>query len=169
MDKEKVKATLLEMNDLISKLDPAIRESAFEVMIRYYFEDAPARLTLMQSQTQPASSQPQGSPSPDISDIGSFISSFDHDKPKDNVMLLVAWLYSNYGAYPIQAKEIRELGDACGLVTPGRADNTMRAAKNNGKSLFNQQGKGWKLTVSGEFYLKETYNVAKGNKEIPKD
>ncbi|ODC03190.1 hypothetical protein BFW38_06170 [Terasakiispira papahanaumokuakeensis] len=167
MDKEKVKTTLLEMNELISKLDPAIRESAFEVMIPYYFKDAPAKHK--PQQTQPAVTQPQENPAPDNTDIGAFISSFEHDKPKDNVMLLVAWLYSNYGAYPIQAKEIKELGDACGLVTPGRADNTMRQAKRSGKALFNQQGKGWKLTVSGELYLKDTYNVVKGNKEIPKD
>lgn len=168
MDREKVKKTLLEMNELISKLDPAIREPAFEVMVPYYFEGT----TLKQppAQTPPAVNPPPNpAVSPNTSDLGEFISAFDHDQPKDNVMLLVAWLYSNYGAQPIQAKEIKELADACGLVTPSRPDNTMRQSKKNGKSLFTQQGKGWKLTVSGEMHFKETYNVTKGNKTIPKE
>jgi len=84
-------------------------------------------------------------------------------------MLLAAWLYSQYGAYPVEAKEIKEFADECGLVIPNRSDNTMRQAKDKGKSLFNQQGKGWKPTVSGELYLKNTYNVKKGNKELPKE
>ena len=84
-------------------------------------------------------------------------------------MLLVAWLYGIYGVYPITAKEIKELGDSCGLVIPARPDNTMRKAKKNGKSLFSQQGKGWQLTVSGEMFLKEAYKVKKGNKPLPKE
>lgn len=45
----------------------------------------------------------------------------------------------------------------------------MRQAKSKGKNLFNQQGKGWQPTVSGEIYFKDTYKVKKGTKPIPKD
>ena len=84
-------------------------------------------------------------------------------------MVLVAWLYSHYGAYPISPKEIQELGDSCGLVIPNRPDNTMRQAKCDGKGLFQQQGKGWRLTVSGELNMKNQFKVKKGNKPLPKE
>lgn len=166
MDKDEVQKKLLEMNELITKLDPAIRSAAFEIMTPYWFDDIPVVKKTKKPKTEKGETKEK---EVDTTDLGSFISDFEHDKPKDNVMLLVAWLYSQYGAYPIQAKEIKELGDACGLVIPNRADNTMRQAKDKGKSLFNQQGKGWKLTVSGELYLKSTYSVTKGNKPAPKD
>ena len=167
MDKNEVQSKLLEMNKIIAKLDPAIRNAAFEIMTPYYFEDQPV------SESKPVV-KPKGgkrktsTKESDTSDLGEFISGFEHEKPKDNVMLLAACLYSQYGAYPIQAKEIKDLGNACGLVIPNRSDNTMRQAKDKGKSLFNQQGKGWKLTVSGELFLKNTYGVKKGSKPIPK-
>lgn len=171
MNKEKVaevQSKLLEINKTISKLDPAIRSAAFEIMVPYYFDDRPVKKSKSDDQIKGDKGTSQER-EVDTTDLGAFISSFEHDKPKDNVMLLVAWLYSQYGAYPIQVKEIKELADACGLVIPNRSDNTMRGAKDKGKGLFNQQGRGWKLTVSGELYMNNTYNVKKGNKPVPKD
>lgn len=171
MDKDKlheVQSKLLEMNKIIVKLDPAIRGAAFDIMVPYYFEGQPGRKAK-------GGEKPKGEKEKvvekevDTGDLASFISTYDLKKPSDNVMLLVAWLYSQYGAYPLQVKEIKELADACGLVIPNRSDNTMRQAKDKGKSLFTQQGKGWKLTVTGELYMKNTYNVKKGSKSIPKD
>lgn len=155
------------MNQLISQLDPSIRASAFEILTPYYFSHRPYPPTPTGADTRsPGTPTP---PAPDTSGLGEFILSFDSHKPADNVMLLVAWLYGIYGVYPITAKEIKELGDSCGLVIPARPDNTMRKAKKNGKSLFSQQGKGWQLTVSGEMFLKEAYKVKKGNKPLPKE
>jgi len=171
MDKEKtaeIQSKLLEMNKLIAKLDPAIRAAAFDIMVPYYFEDKPAvRKTKVEKIK--AGGGASSKEDVDVSDLGSFLENFEHAKPADNVMLLVAWLYSQYGARPIQAKEIKELSDASGLVIPNRPDNTMRQAKDKGKGLFSQQGKGWKLTVSGELFVKTTYSVKKGSKSIPKD
>lgn len=163
-----LKSKLLDINKTIEKLDPAIRAAAFEIMAPYYFADQPAKITAPKKKS-PKKESDQKSASVDTSSLESFLENFEHDKPKDNVMLLVAWLYSQYGAYPIHIKEIKELSDACGLVIPNRSDNTMRTAKEKGKSLFNQQGKGWKLTVSGELFLKNTYGVKKGNKSVPSE
>lgn len=171
MDKERtaeIQSKLLEMNKLIAKLDPTIRAAAFDIMVPYYFEDKPAARKTKEDKTK-AGGGASSMEDVDVSDLGAFLKNFEHAKPADNVMLLVAWLYSQYGAYPIQAKEIKELSDASGLVIPNRADNTMRQAKDKGKGLFSQQGKGWKLTVSGELFVKDTYKVKKGNKTIPKD
>lgn len=168
-DTDEVKAKLLEMNQLISQLDPSIRAAAFEILAPYYFSHKQHPPVQTKATAGTENSGGSATDTPDTSDLGAFISSFDTDKPKDNVMLLVAWLYSSYGLYPITVKEIKELGDSCGLIVPSRPDNTMRQAKKNGKGLFNQQGKGWQLTVSGEMFLKETFKIKKGNKPIPKE
>lgn len=168
-DTEEVKAKLLEINKLISQLDPSIRAAAFEILAPYYFSHKQHAPVHAKATADTESSGGSATDTPDTSDLGAFISAFDTNKPVDNVMLLVAWLYSNYGTYPITVKEIKELGDSCGLIVPARPDNTMRQAKKNGKGLFNQQGKGWQLTVSGELFLKETFKVKKGNKTIPKE
>jgi hypothetical protein len=168
MDKnnvEEAKAALMEINVLMVQLDPSIRMAAFEILRPYYFGGK----QIEQKTEEQASEQDRNAgDQPAPSGIAEFISSYDHKKPADNVTLLAAWLYSTYGAYPITAKELKELGDACGLILPGRPDNTMRQAKNNGKALFNQQGKGWQPTVSGEIFLKGQYKVKKGTKPAPK-
>jgi len=171
MDKRKVEevhSKLLEINKLIEKLDPAIKSAAFDILTPFYFDELPSPRS-KSSEKQKVEAKKPKEKEVDTSDLGEFITQFEHVKPKDNVMLLAAWLYSQYGAYPIQAKEIKELADACGLVIPSRADNTMRQAKDKGKSLFTQQGKGWKPTVSAELFLKNIYGVKKGNKTIPKE
>lgn len=171
MDKKKIEevhSKLIEINKLIEKLDPAIRSAAFDIITPYYFDEI-SSATPKFDQEPKDKGKATKEKEVGTSDLGEFIGQFEHDKPKDNVLLLAAWLYSQYGAYPIQAKEIKELADDCGLVIPNRSDNTMRQAKDKGKSLFTQQGKGWKPTVSAELFLKNTYGVKKGNKAISKE
>jgi hypothetical protein len=164
--KEEAKTALLEINELLVQLDPSIRASAFDILRALYFmEDEPAPKRSSSAKDSDDHSQDNSAPS----ELADFIASRDHKKPADNVLLLAAWLYSMYGQYPITAKEIKELGNSCGLILPARPDNTMRQAKNKGKSLFNQQGKGWQPTVSGEIYFKDEYKVKKGSKPLPKE
>ncbi len=165
---EAVKANLLEINEFILKIEPEIRSAAFDFLAEAYFGDERASKIKGDTEKEGGNTKKgQKTNTANTDDLGAFISKFQHDKPADNVMLLAAWLYASYGVYSITAKEIKELGDSCGLITPGRSDNTMRGAKKNGKGLFNQQGKGWKPTVSGELYFKDTYGVTKGNKSLP--
>lgn len=165
---DEAKAKLLEINELIKKLDESMRETAIQLLVPLYFHNADEPRKSPVGLSSDNKNPHKGLP-PSTDDLGEFIASFEQGKPVDNLFLLVAWLYSYYGAYPISAKEIQELGDSSGLVIPSRSDNTMRQAKNDGKSLFVQQGKGWRLTVSGELYLKDKFNVKKGNKPLPKD
>ena len=167
MDKKKeARAALVEINELLVKLDPSIRAAAFEILRPLYFVEEPAqpKRKIPPKETE-SSGEDEGAPS----ELADFIASHDQKKPADNVTLLAAWLYSTYGLYPITPKEVKELGDSCGLIVPNRTDNTMRQAKNKGKSLFNQQGNGWQPTVSGEIYFKEKYKVKKGSKALPKE
>ena len=166
---EGVKAKLLDINEFVLKLDPSIRPAAFEILAGVAFNVARESRGQSDTGSETGTNESQAGKTGATLDLGAFISKFQHDKPADNVMLLAAWLYATYGAYPITPKEIKELGDSCGLITPGRADNTMRQAKRNGKGLFNQQGKAWKPTVSGELFFKDTYGVTKGNKSLPSE
>ncbi len=165
---EEAKGNLLEINEVIKQLDESLRAAALQVLVPMYFPDAT-------KQNKPATAgstnkkESEELTATDTDDLGSFLASFEQTKPAENVMLLVAWLYSHYGVYSISPKEVQELGDSCGLVIPNRPDNTMRQAKSDGKGLFQQQGKGWRLTVSGELYMKNQFKVKKGNKPLPKE
>lgn len=163
---EVAKSALLEINELLVKLDPSIRTSAFDILRPLYFiEDQLASKS--PSPTKDSEDQSETGSAP--AELADFIASRDHKKPADNVMLLAAWFYSMHGPYPITAKQIKGLADSCGLTVPTRPDNTMRQAKYKGKSLFSRQGKGWQPTVSGETYLKDEYKVKKGTKPLPKE
>ena len=163
---EEVKANLLEINELIKQLDISLRDTALQVLYPIFFPDTSKQEKSAAIGTK-YKKEAEESAVPDTDDLENFIASFEKSKPAANVMVLVAWLYSQYGAYPISPKEINDLGDSCGLVIPHRPDNTMRQAKNDGKGLFQQQGKAWRLTVSGELYIKSQFNVKKGNKPRP--
>jgi len=165
-DFEKAKETLLKINEIVAQMDPAVRVASFEILVSRYLGH-PNAAAAAAINPKPASDLATGEAAPDTSELGAFISSFDTSKPNEAVMVLVAWLYSNYGVYAISAKEIKELADTCGLTVPVRPDNTMRYAKENNKNVFTQQAKGWQLTVSGELYMKNTFKVKKGNRSLP--
>lgn len=162
-DFENAKEKLLKINEIVTQMDPTVRVATFEILVSRYL----AHTTAAAPNAHPTNEVAVAAAAPDTSDLGTFISSFDTSKPSEAVMVLVAWLYSQYGVYAISAKEIKELADTCGLTVPTRPDNTMRHAKHNNKNMFTQQTKGWQLTVSGELYMKETFKVKKGSKTLP--
>lgn len=162
MTSDKIKEAiekLLEINQIISKLDPAIRSSAFDILVPLVFKE-----NSVENKTSTGGKKPQRSPV----DKEEFLNSFQHDKPKDNVLLLSAWLYSQYGVFPITKAFLDEEASNAGLTIPVRSDNTMRVAKHKGKNLFRQKNSGWQLTVAGEAHLKTIYVVRKGSQAAPK-
>lgn len=154
-----IKEKLIELNETISAFCPEIRSAAFDILAPYYFDKIPKTGKVKKKEGDQISETQV-----ETEDMGLFFNSFDHKQPKNNVLLISAWLYSQYGVFPVTTKLIKAIGSDTGLVIPDRPDNTMRTAKKKGKGLFSQQGKGWKLTVTGETYLRETYGVKKGNK-----
>jgi hypothetical protein len=155
---QEVAKKLREMNKVISELEPEIREASFQLLLPYYFADV---------------EQPRGRGAQAVqaggsdSDEATFFNGFNHDKPADNVDLVVAWLYSQYGAYPVTTKEVRTYANRCGLTIPARPDATMRQAKKDGKKLYQKLGGGFQLTVHGEAHVKATYQVRKGTQPRP--
>lgn len=166
MDKkqiEDVKKKLLEINTLISSLNPEIRAAAFDVLAPFYFsQDREPELVEL-----PIKGKKGVVKTEHPADSGAFFAAFTHDKPSDNVHLITAWLYSQYGIFPITRKEIGDFSADVGLTIPDRPDRTMAAAVSEKKKLYKKQGSGWQLTVHGESYMKQTYNVKKGSKPRP--
>jgi hypothetical protein len=158
MKSEKIKETvksLEEINDHVKKLDPAIRSGAFDVLAKVYF----GKIKKEQDEDDEDNDEETLS-----DDADTFFNKYNHEKAADNILLIAAWLYSQYGKYPITKSELDSTASNCGLTIPDRSDITMRQATRKGKSLFTKSGKGWQLTVSGEHFLRATYKVKKGNK-----
>lgn len=164
---ETVKKHLDDINKTITSLDPAIRAAAFDILAPLYFgeyhssdggdADAEKKHGL-------AGKAIKATPNDGFE---KFFSSHEHTKPADNVTLIAAWLYSQHGITPITSGLCRDISGQVGFTIPNRPDNTMRQAREQGKTLFRQQGKGWVLTTHGELFVKETYQVRKGNLPLP--
>lgn len=152
---------LNEINKAISSLDPAIRTEAFSILKPLYFDAAPKPKAADESESE--------STVETLHDTGNFFEKYNHEKPSDNVLLIAAWLYSQYGIFPLTGLRIEQIANKTGLTVPERPDNTMRYAQKNSKNLFRQQGRGWQLTVHGETYLKKNYEVKKGKLPLPMD
>jgi len=166
MDQKQIQDTkkkLLEINAIVTELDPAIRSAAFDLLAPLYFRDTgePTPPKKLRKEKKRAVQVKHSN------DPGEFFEAFTHDKPNDNVHLIVAWLYSQYGLFPITSKDVRDLADETGLTIPERPDKTMNVAKRDKKKLYRRHGTGWQLTVHGEAYLKKNYSVKKGSKSRP--
>lgn len=158
---EETKKLLLQINGVIEKLDPSIRLAAFDLFTSMYVTKKPAGKRGTGRDDDKLDDKDTNDP-PDTGDLGAFVESFETGKPHEALEVLVAWLYSQRGNQPFKTAEIKALADECGMIVPSRPDMTFRGAKANGKAIYIQNGKSWKLTVTGELHMKTTYKVTKG-------
>ena len=158
------KAKLTEISDFLKTLDPELKPKALLLLLPFYFEDIKTP-----APKEDVGETPPSSDNTNIENGQEFFSSYMHDKPAENVVMIAAWLYSKFGTYPITPSEIKDYASRLGITIASRADNTMRQAKREGKSLFRQSGKGWEPTLIGESYFKDTYKVKKGTIPHPKE
>jgi hypothetical protein len=153
---KQLKKKIVEVNAVITKLDPAIKTDAFSLLKPY----------LREGQTLHADNKDEHTNQLGTvhGDAGTLISTHPDGSPADNVSLVAAYLYSQYGSTTFSPADIKELGDSFGLTVPNRIDNTLKAAKRGGKRLFQKVGKQFKVTVTGEAHFKTEYRVTKGSK-----
>ncbi len=158
---ERVKR-LKEVNEVIEKLDPAIREGALSLLAGY-ITGQPQGPDVKQ-QTGAAKGEAEDSEL----QMTELFGKYPDAKPSENAILIAAWLYSQYGAQPFKLDEMRGIAESVGLTIPTSLDMTLRQAQREGKALFQHTGRSeFKPTVPGELYLKKTYQVAKGTKKRP--
>jgi hypothetical protein len=157
---------LKQANEAVAKLDPAIRAEAFAILRPYVEGDeSPGRSTKKERSAEDEISD-EADDEPDTSDLEELIQAHEVKKPSDAVLLLAAYLFSQYGKVPFEVNEITELGEAVGLTVPRRIDMTLEGTKRDKKSLFRRAGRGkFAPTVHGELFFKEEYDVKKGRKK----
>lgn len=157
---ERVKR-LKEVNEVIEKLDPAIREGAFSLLEGYITAQ---RCRDGTHETGGAAGEGEASEQ----HMTEFFGKYPDGRPSDNAIYIAAWLYSQYGAQPFKLDEMREIAESVGLTIPTSLDMTLRQAQRDGKTLFQHAGRSeFKPTVPGELYFKKTYEVTKGTKKRP--
>lgn len=156
---------LQEVNGVISKLDPAIRQDAFSLLKGYVSGQNQLAAARVKHQGSNGSETRIEDGDIDLSDAEQFFTTHEGGKPSTNAYLCVAYLYSQYGANPFSMDDVRAVANQAGLTLPDRVDVTLAGAKKSGKPLFKRAGRG-KLqpNVHGETYLKNTYGIAKGTK-----
>ena len=161
MDKKEFElraARLAEVGAALGKIPGEVRVQAFELLKNY----------VLGGQRATEGAQPEERQPIDVDDAETFFSKFSHDKPADNVRLLGACLFSQFGAAPFATDELVKLASNVGLTIPERTDMTLETATSDGKKLFSRAGRGqFKPTVHGEAYFRKTYNVQKGTKQRP--
>jgi hypothetical protein len=119
----------------LEKLPSEIRQAAFELLQSYVTETSTEDVEKMKEKEKDKIKLKGEWKSKE-----DFFESFTHDKPADNIKLIAAYLYHEYGSEPFSIEE--------------------------GKKLFSKSGKGkFKPTVHGEAYLKTQYNITKGTKK----
>jgi len=151
---------LEEVGKVINKLPGEIRLEAFGLLKGYVAKGGTA-----ESVREDAG----GEVDVEVEADGSLFSKHIHEKPHENVNLIVAHLFQQYGSEPFAVSEIAALAADVGVTVPARIDMTLRAAKENGNKLFQSAGRGkFKPTVHGELFLKNTYKIKKGTKTRPK-
>jgi hypothetical protein len=146
---------LLEIGKVIDKLPVGMQGEAFQYLKGYV---SPEAISHAGDNDIPAEL--------DGNDDESLFVKFDHDRPSDNVRLIVASIFQEYGSEPFSAEEVGATASAAGITVPERIDMTLGNAVEKGKKLFVRTGRGtFKPTVHGEAYLKVTYGVKKGTKK----
>lgn len=159
-DKEfKTRSSRLEqIAKVLEKLPAEVRGEAFTLLKGYVTEHS--------SEAHTKTKETKGQRDAPAQSEEEFFASVNHAKPADNVKLIAAWLYGEYGAEPFSLEEVRAKADAVGITVPARIDMTLLEAKEKGKKLFSRASTGkFKPTVHGEAILKATYSVKKGTKK----
>lgn len=156
-------ARLADIAKVLEKLPEEVRHDAFQLLKGYVTGQRADESTGKNGHTDATDELEDGSKD-------AFFAQFDHDKPADNVKLIAAWFYREYGTEAFSIDQLRQESDAVGITIPARPDATLKAARVKGKKMFASAGKGkFKPTVHGEASLRETYSVKKGTKTRPTD
>lgn len=149
---------LQEVDEVIKKLDPAIRHDAFLLLAKY----------VEKKSASAGESVNEDKASNTVVDPTQFLAKFAHDKPSDNVKLIAACFYSQFGKAPFTVHEVKSTAEEAGLTIPDDPAATLRMSTKEKKKLFRKTSSGaFAPTVHGEKFFKETYEVTKGTRKKP--
>lgn len=149
---------LEEVNEVIQKLDPSIREAAFQLFLPYVKATFPGTVV---SEKIALSA---GTTSPSLEEL---MRNHPNAAAHENAYILAAHWYAEYGIEPFSLEGMKSLGNNAGMTLPERLDMTYKQAKSEGKASFQVISRGsYKPTVAGEGWLRATYGVSKGKQKL---
>ncbi len=158
---------LKNANAVIAKLDAAIREEAFSVLLPYV-KGTPAPKGGRDGGNAGGGGGENGDAVEPPTDRDDLLNKHGGE-PVDNVLLAAAAWYMEYGSAAFSKADIQEVLDSAGMTAPVRVDRTLdTTTKGKGKNLFRKTSRGrWVPSVPGEAYFRETFKVTKGKKKPP--
>src|SRR5438132_4946013 len=107
--------------------DPELKRPAFEkILERLLAHGKPD--TGRAATKRGESEQPEPEEGEEDETREEFFSAHNHDDPSDNVRLIAAYLYREYGTAPFTVKELEKLADNIGVTVPTRIDMTLKTA-----------------------------------------
>jgi hypothetical protein len=158
---EEVEERLLAINKVIAKLDPSIKIVAFEFLKPFISGGT------LPTPTEKKKEVADHLASADVADL---VQKHGAGKPHENINLIAAIWFGEYGSNPFSLEYVRDKAKETGLTISARPDMALKQAKDAGKNLFAVAGRGlFKPTVTGEAFFKTTYNVRKGTKTPASD
>lgn len=179
--KERV-ARLREIDAVISRLDPALRADALEMLKPYVTGESvvvspPSPGTRRSSgrsrssSPRPKATTPKQAPlvaSP-AEDEDALLEQHLSDHDHENAMLALALFYKRHGRGPFSMSYVEAIARQHHLNMPKRLDKFFgRARRGEARVLVvRRQADGWKVTPSGETWIKATYGVAMGRDPLP--
>jgi hypothetical protein len=154
---------LKELNKVISGLDPTIRADAFKLLQGYVGADASEAID---DEDEAESAEVKKSSSGSKVDFDKLIETHESDKDADNAVLALAITYARHGKGPFAMTVIKGVANEFNLTVPARPDMFFKGHKRQEKEILRKQADGWKITPSGETWLKETYGVGRGKQPL---
>ena len=163
---DEAKKLVLDIDQTVAKLDQSVREKAFDILAGIAFS---GKGTSPRPSDEAEDDKGKGAAvTEDMDDLHAFVDRFPHDREKDNVRLLAAWLYKQYGNKSFSLQGITALAEAAGLPIPSRVDMTLKGSMRNKKPLFQGRGRGrYQLAAEGRKYVTDIYEVKVGKKPRP--
>ncbi len=159
-DLQTIRSRLVEVNLIISKLDPAIKIPAFELLKPFILG-----IATVSGGTPADTDMPASGISTHAGHARDFFVSLDPKKPADSVLVLTAWIYTQRGSEPFSLIELEDLFDEVGVPRPARLDMTLRACSRKGKKFFTNAGYGkYRPTVYAENHFKQEMNLRPGKR-----
>lgn len=165
------------VNEVIRDLDPAIRAEAFSILKPYVTgtTDLDADPEDQRDDEDGASSRGRGESHRSARrvqralNLDEMVEKYSSEKDYENARLALAVYFHRHGKGPFDLKHVRALGvNELNLDLPDRIDMSLKRTKHDGKLVLRKQADGtYKVTPSGERYLKETYGATKGRAAPP--
>lgn len=173
MDEKKIdalKAQLESIGKLIGDLSPEIRSAAFELFLPLLQPEGKAP-TAGQHAKHPKTAKDQTTTVlSEVTDASEFFAAHPTKTPADAALLVTGYWFSQYGSAPLSVATIKTIANEAGLTLPTRVDMTLKQAKDRGRLLFSGSAKAdFKPTTAGELYLKEKFQIKKGNAAPPSE